>query len=265
MNINTIIKEELESLLTEKLVEVNDDVNLLYDKYFKDDINEFQKTGEITSDMFDSDFTYTSVLTNDLSKQAHQIKPCKIVINDDTMNTRSDNFYSPQLNLISVGVNSNVVEIIKESGNLNNALKKIPDNLKKSFQNEITEHKLKGSIHHELTHWVDDTLHGNQVSNYLDKFNNREQNKKYQKYANTPNLVNTTDFEVNSQIHNIKHAYDKNKERWDSLTFDDLGSLVPAIGTIYKSLSQSDRDKWLKQLKKRMHREGLLGKKMYNI
>lgn len=50
--IQSIIKEELIKLLNERTYNINDDVDLLYDKYFRDDINQIKQTGIITIDMF---------------------------------------------------------------------------------------------------------------------------------------------------------------------------------------------------------------------
>ena len=39
-------------LINESLAEVDKDVDFIYDKYFKSDIDEIKKTGIITKDMF---------------------------------------------------------------------------------------------------------------------------------------------------------------------------------------------------------------------
>ena len=36
-----------------------------------------------------------------------------------------------------------------------------------SLENEITEARIKGSIHHEISHWLNDSLHGNHIKNRM--------------------------------------------------------------------------------------------------
>jgi hypothetical protein len=65
-------------------------------------------------------------------------------------------------------------------------------------------------------------------------------------------------------MHNIKQIYNKYKEIWDGLTFYDLLTMNPSLNTTYHRLPKDIKTQWLKDLKKRMHRENLLGKRMIN-
>jgi hypothetical protein len=56
-----------ESLLAEKISNIDIDVNMLYDMYFKDDIDEIGRTGMVTDDMFKMKQTNTSILKDDES------------------------------------------------------------------------------------------------------------------------------------------------------------------------------------------------------
>lgn len=257
MKLRNIINEELNTLLTEKLVEVENDVNLIYNKYFKNDIDEFNRTGVITNDIFKAYETNTSILTDELSVKAHELNPCEILIN------YGRNYYIPTKNRLSMSVDSGVVQAIKEYGSLNDVLKVLTTDKQQLFKYEISEHKLKGSIHHELTHWIDDTLHNRYISRHIDKLNTNDVNKYTKKFKENPLVVNATGFEINSQIHNIKQAYNYYKEFWNTMTFDQLKNTVPTINAVYNALPGRIREDWLKKLKKRMYREGLLGKKMY--
>ena len=67
------------------------------------------------------------------------------------------------------------------------------------------------------------------------------------------------------QIHNIKQLYNKHKDRWDKLTFKEMLELSPALDTLYHAMGDKNlRDKWIRLIKQRMYREGLLGKNMFD-
>ena len=75
--------------------------------------------------------------------------------------------------------------------------------------------------------------------------------------------VNASKMEIQGQIHNVKQLHNKYKDIWDEMPFQKLLSLSISLNTVYKELSGDIRKKWIRQLKTRMAREGLLGKKMY--
>jgi hypothetical protein len=86
-----LIKKLLrENLLSEKLTDVDTDVDLLYDKYFKNDIDTIEKTGLITRDMFEQFEIDTSILTSPDSIKSHELNPCVIKINPGL------NYYNPK-------------------------------------------------------------------------------------------------------------------------------------------------------------------------
>ena len=74
--------------------------------------------------------------------------------------------------------------------------------------------------------------------------------------------VNATKMEIQGQIHNIKQLYNKYKNNWNVLTFDDILNISPALNTVNNSLPSNFKERWLRDLKIRMNREGLLGKNM---
>lgn len=127
---------------------------------------------------------------------------------------------------------------------------------------EITEDKIKGTLAHEISHWVDDALYG-QITKYttLAKELNRYDILKLGK-AN----VNMTHYEINSQIHQIKDFKRRHEHEWNELSFTELVEKIPALYAIKTQLNSkysSDAYKiWLKLLFKRMNREGLIGKSM---
>jgi len=127
---------------------------------------------------------------------------------------------------------------------------------KKIFKIEFTEEKIKGSIHHELTHWIDDVFH----NRHIEKRINKQVELQTRDIGGIP--VNATKMEIQGQIHNIKQLYNKYKNNWNVLTFDDILNISPALNTVNNSLPSNFKERWIRDLKIRMNREGLLGKNM---
>lgn len=251
--IQSIIKEELIKLLNERTYNINDDVDLLYDKYFRDDINQIKQTGIITIDMFKEGETDTSIFKSSECIQANDVNPCRLIIN------RSSNYYNFSKNLISVGIHLNALDLIlyQYNGDIDKAERS--DSYNKNIHSEFTEVRIKGAIYHELTHWLDQTFNDNSIARAVKLKNAREES-----YNKNSININTHYIEVNAQIHSIKQAKRIYEKTWDLLTIYDLFKIIPSLGSIYRSMKDENQIKWLKNLKKRMYREGLLGKKMYN-
>jgi len=76
--------------------------------------------------------------------------------------------------------------------------------------------------------------------------------------------VNATKIEIQGQIHNIKQLYNKYKNVWDEISFQDMLDMSSSLLSINDGLKGETNAKWRKELKQRMNREGLLGKKMTN-
>jgi hypothetical protein len=243
-----------ESLLAEKISNIDIDVNMLYDMYFKDDIDEIGRTGMVTDDMFKMKQTNTSILKDDESLLANENNKCNILIN------YGRNFYSPSKKLISLSVDGGGKDYVMGfGGNINDATESLTkDSQRNNLPREFTEEKIKGSIHHELAHWIDDTMNNQHIKKRLDKAME----------LNTANLggipVNATKMEIQGQIHNVKQLKNKYENEWDNLTFVEMLRLSPALNTVYMGLPYKFKIKWIRDLKTRMYREGLLGNNMVN-
>lgn len=237
------------NLLNEKLAEVDEDVDKLYDLFFKKDIDEINRTGIITKDMFQKGGSYTSELVSQQAIEADRVNRCTIIVN------YGDNFYQPSKNRISLSIHNGAVNYaLSYDGSISQVIKDLDAHRqKKSFSKEFTEEKIKGSIHHELSHWLDDTEHNYHITKSLESpAENRDSN------------INATTMEIQGQIHNIKQLYNKYKDIWDELSFEELLNHSPTLSNIHNQLPFKIRDKWVMDIKKRMYRENLLGKKMYN-
>jgi regulator of replication initiation timing len=193
-------------LIDETLANVDNDVNFLYDTYFKKDIDIIQKTGILTTDMFQKNETSTSVLKEDESKEADKINRCLI-----TINLNNVNYYNPFDQIMNISINKNALDfvIFESFGDLKKAAIMLKSN---KIITEFTEEKIKGSIHHELSHWIDDTMHNQHIKKRLKKA--RESGTKDKK--NEP--MNSSKIEIQAQIHNIKQLYNKYQNIWDTIS-----------------------------------------------
>ena len=76
-----------ENLITERLTDVEEDVDFIYDKFFKEDIDEIQRTGIVTTDMFKIHETDSNILKSNQAREANLStlkkfkKPVTIYIN----------------------------------------------------------------------------------------------------------------------------------------------------------------------------------------
>lgn len=245
-----------EDLLTEKLANVDEDVNMLYNKYFKINIDEIERTGIITTNMFKELETSTETLKTEESIKGNEINPCRIIING--FNGR--NFYKPMENLISLSINKELVNycLNKFNGDFQKCAMTFEPEQYITFLKMFSEDKIKGTIHHELAHWLDDTLNNQHLTTRVKqhkKMNTRDLN-------NTP--IEVTKMEIEGQIHNIKQLYNKYKNEWDNVTLTDVFQHIPSLTKILNKLQSKPeiRKQWLKDLVLRMNREGLLGKNM---
>jgi hypothetical protein len=250
------LKEDIrygETLLTEALHEIDSDVDFIYDKFFKEDIDEIKKTGIVRKNQFQPAEFHTSELKNPICIEANELNPCRIIIN----NFKYSNSYDPINDVLYFSINDSAFNfVVDDGGNIDNAKNSLPYSTFKRLKQEFTEEKLKGNIHHELTHWIDDTFRKRSVKSWLQKRIKHNTNNLYGKDAYMHYI------EINAMMHNIKQIHRIHKDIWDELNFSDLFILYPAFHGIYKRLPPDHKKEWTRKLKERMYREGLLGKNM---
>lgn len=250
---------EGDSLLNEKLTNIEDDVDMLYELYFRKGVEEVDRTRRINGDTFDIAETDTSILKNELCVKAHAINPCTIIVNK-----ANNNHYNPNKKLISIAISLQGANyVINEfGGNLDRAIEEMDPRQAVTMKKEFTEAKIKGSIHHELVHWLDDTFNNQHIKKRIDK--NIKLHNAGEALPFNSVTVNAHYMEIQAQIHNIKQLYNKHSDEWDTLSFEDMIHLSPSLTNTYRSLPYSLKMEWVKKIKMRMFREGLLGKKMFN-
>ena len=226
---------------------------MLYNMFFKEAIDEIKATGKIRRNMFAADETNTSILKSKVAKLANEKNMCIININQPYKNMY--NFYKPEDKLITLGINYDAVEFVLSDylfyKDINIAAETIHNG--EQMKKEFSPERIKGSIHHELVHWVDDTFNNSHI---LDKLKNKKIIKK-----NLP-PVNAQKFEIQAQIHNVFQLKREYEDVWDNLSFDKMISLSPSLSLVNTQLTGKIKYKWRADLLHRMARESLLGKQM---
>ena len=190
----------------------------------------------------------SSELTSRKAKLSHKLNP--IMINVGIF--RSSN-YNVINNTLNIGFGLNPVNIIIND----------PEEIKrvlygpqgKHFQIEFEEQRIKAVANHEISHWIDDTLHNFHIKRVV--FKAKELKKPSIKIKGKSDAY-LTDYEINATIHSIKIYKKYNKDIWDLITFDEMLEFMPSEGNMHRRLGKE----WRLKIKKRMAREGLLGKYM---
>lgn len=233
-------------IVNERLMNVDDDVDMIYNLVFRDIYDKIKITGNVKGVEFKNIELSSSELKSPLCIKANKINPIKILINESSFN-----YYDPKNKIISIAYPKQAFDyVMKFNGNIKRAAKDLEGYKSNSILREFKESTIKGSIHHELIHWIDDSLHNQHIDKILK--NN---------IKGIPN-VNSKQFEIQAQIHNIKQLKNKYSYKWNELYFDDMIKLSPILSTVINNLPKELSIKWKQDIKRRMYREGLLGKKM---
>jgi len=259
-------------LLTEKTAQIGADVDMIFKKAFlkyekifkKDDMRGFIKAMQSTNSLGGGKFVFVDIKSSELKSRdgriAHDINPVRI-----RCGLLDGSSYVPSLNLINISLNMNAtglmilnkVKTIKDV----EALMPMEADLFERFKNEFSGKSIKGSIYHELAHWIDDSKHNFHITKGL---------KKSAEIGNTDNMKRDgsnlfTDYEIEAQVHAIKQLKREFNKSWDVLSWNDIIQFKPSFNVIKTELHRSGskvQKNYHKRMVKRLNREKLLGKLM---
>jgi hypothetical protein len=247
-------------ILQEKLYIIKMDVDYIYNIAFKEFIDDLNSNSlkELPYYMNpNGDFAYIS--SNEL-KCNECVEANKVNPSDIYCGCYAASYYNfSKGGEIMLSLNFNVVKMIYNQI-------KIPLSTSKfrRLVNELSEKKIKATIAHELSHWLDESLY--QVFSKL--LGDEKDDEKVRKLlALKGNYADITYYEIQAQIHGVAQIKNKyKKEDWDKLTMNELFELYPPLADVIELLyKKNDEDIariWLKGIIKRLHREHLLGKNM---
>ena len=221
------------------------------------------------------DASYEQILSEDLpgkeAKAATKLNPTVIMCGI----FKGGNFYRPKETNVAAGMKApgggpmdrSIISLSLNGSAfhtaLTNSIQYIPAGQLKGLYNEFNPDRIKATIAHEISHWLNDTFHNYHITNTL----------KVVRELGKPELlllhkkdVNMTHFEIDAQVHGIKQLKMKYKKKWDTLELKDVffeyNSLRYMGGQIYQNYGKKVGDIWQKMIVKRLAREKLLGKNM---
>ena len=247
--------------LIEKTFNIGKDVDYIYNKGFKKVINDFKINGTLPP-VTGRDTLYAKLHTSELKSKdsilANKLFPVNILCGVFSQGS----YYKLKKGeeIIVISINKDAILNYHNQHNMSSGTIK-------SINNEITEHKMKATIYHELSHWVSDALHNSYLHNLIARAGEHP-DKANEIMAMGKANVNSTHFEIDAQIHAIKQIKRNFRKEWDNMTLTDLFYKYTSLMHIAKSLYSRGTKlyyMWIKDLIKRMQREGLLGKNMKNF
>jgi len=239
----------------EENISINKDVDLIYRSVFKSFIDNLNKgiITELPMVTFKSD-----QLQSTDAKMANKINP--IIIHAGV--SEEGSYYQPLSNRMVISFNYNVFKLFKIYKSVEHTMSMVSPSQIKRFMEEVKGNAVKYTIFHELSHWIDDSLHNRHLTNTIKRASELRGTKRDRTLTRGGESTTSTDYEINAQIHSIKRAKLQNKKIWNNISFDKILDLIPALNSVYVHMETANREKWLKKLKQRMAREGLLGKNM---
>lgn len=258
--------------LMEKTFNINKDVDFIFNNYIKKFRNSIIKGTWDGKTVPQATFS-SKKLSSNVCKVASKKNESIIIVNRFE---RGGAFYLPTKKVIVVGMNVHVLKFISEfitrigkPVKFEEILKGFPENRKEDFKKELEISRIKGSIHHELSHWLDDTYHGRFIGKIMGRVEELQSIGEIEKakelISQGKSNVNLTFLEINAQIHAMIQLKRVNKDIWDSLTFDEmlnLSATFQGLKNLFLRIGQKEYQDWKKNILKRMSREKLLGKNM---
>ena len=257
--------------LNEKTFRIGADVDLIYNLFFKELIKTFNKgdlkkfVRELQSNPTTSKGTtigeISSIsLKSKQGQKAHELNP--ITIRCGVFSTSS---YTPRKQIIHISLNAQAVNIItvhdmKSMEDIEDMFPS-PGNVRR-FKSEFTSSAIKGTIYHELSHWMNDTFHDRNIAKRIKKW---KQSGDIRKLIGKSSDAMFTDFEIDAQVHALKQLKRDYNKIWDSITWKDVEELKPSFAATRDKLTRSlpkEQTRYMKIMLKRLNREKLLGKKL---
>jgi hypothetical protein len=253
--------------IQEKTFSIDKDIDYIYNKYFKKRILSIKKgTYNFPTNEKIFGTMNSKELPSKVAQKATNIKP--ITINIGILN--AGNGYRPLDNEMILSLNINATKLFKEFNvNKISDLKDTLGSQYNRFKNEFEESNIKGSIGHELSHWINDTLYNLNITKNVKRVSKElDYETKMDIFKMGEKNVNIAFREIDAQVHAIKQLKKDYKQNWNELGIEDIMTIKPSFNGVFKdvhALGKDDYDKYMKRLLKRLDREKLLGKNMKYI
>ena len=202
----------------------------------------------------------SSSLKSENAKKAHAVNPIEIhvwLVSPPRLG--AGNYYSPSQKAIHISLDYKIADAML------NRLSTIPLHQIPMLRNEVSELKHKATIRHELTHWIDDSLHNFYITKSLNNIDDLKREKKtkqaeiaYKKdLSHNQSDVYMAPVEINAMVNQIaEYKRRVGNKKYDSLSWSELMIELPSLGSINAKFGS----KWRKKMFERLSREELIGK-----
>ena len=268
-----------ESRLDEKTFNIGKDVDLIFDRFYAPIFDKVVKGKYNTYEKFPKTQKMSSEeLVSGPAKKAHAEKPIEIRLayfDPETAMWGIGSGYTPSGEHIYIFLDKETYDAMRENHGvpLEKALARVPEEQRERLRGNLTGDAVKNAIWHEMTHWVDDALHGKHISR---RFKDIEKKKKEmpQSAASRAKLTKLQKGryedeyliprEVFAQIHQIKELKRRYGRVWNKLSFENMLELDNTFHSRIAKFKKTPEiyQKWKRALLSLMAREGLLGASM---
>lgn len=253
-------------LVCEETLKLHKTVNEIFDEHFKDLLISYLENPEpiyfehaqagFANKIFTRDHTknYTD---NPTIKEANDKNPVALLFGI------TNNFYDVKTHTINIGINPRVIEVLGHEGIRNSVIMDMHPNI----TYELTPEKLKQSIGHELTHWIEDSLYKNKMKSVLNSTSKKidKTNSQSKRDKIIRNFRSFSEHEIQAIVNGLSVIRDEDPEKYDKKNWSDLLRISPSIKLYFdnsKDLPEDERREVLKNIFRRLFREDLLTKKM---
>lgn len=263
MKIKTITEKYMPTILNEALrLDVQNDVDRVYNEFFKATLHalyaeDYYEAKQLLRTRRIPGRTMLRYLKTPTMRQAMEMNPVDFIINGES------NYYRPMENEISLALSPGGLKVLFGMGS-RAATEVAVGTSRERWLRDLNAVKMKGSIHHEFAHYLDDTFNNlnlrKKMTTVMNSRNNAEVRRRvlHQGYED----VNVSDMEIEGIIHNVVQIHRAYRSRWDKITFDEMLRLEPSLQHATHGMSAREAQIWRRKIMERMGREGLLGKKM---
>jgi hypothetical protein len=194
----------------------------------------------------------SSELKSDSAKKAHAVNPITIYV----FLAGKGNFYNPLKHIIYLSLDMNIVHAMRA------ILDVVPDHQLSMLKSETQDLRMKTTIMHELTHWIDNSQHNFYISKAFtnaatigDRGGDSNSFITKSLYRGEPDPY-LSPMEVTAMVNQIAELKRRiSKPKWNQLTWVDLMHLIPSLHFADQRLGADFR----KRMISRMSRENLVG------
>lgn len=177
---------------------------------------------------------------------------------------RDGSFYIPGKNIIQISLNMSAIDALKHSSVQLRGLRSTFGDQADFLQGELDASNVKGTIAHELSHWISDSLYNGHIGKRLASVRDNGNARGF--FSG----VNQEHFEIDAQIHAIREiARQAGEEKFNKMGWKDLMMAKSSLRSNFKidglPMSRKQYSKTMKTVLKRLNREGLLGDGLKSI